>query len=76
MFQENKTKCRLLWRAVNKIILKCNTKNNASSSLLVDGGSVANTKDIFESFDDCFVSVGQNLCLKLLPTKTETVKLL
>ena len=61
-FEENKKNSRALWQGIHDIVYsKKSKKNNTPSSLLIDGKTITNPKDIAESFNNFFTCIGAKL---------------
>ena len=57
-FEENKKSSRALWQGIHDIVYsKKSKKNNTASSLLIDGKTITNSKDMAESFNNFFTSI-------------------
>ena len=54
-FEENKKSSRALWQGIHDIVYsEKSKKNNTPSSLLIDGKTITNPKDMAESFSSFF----------------------
>ena len=69
-FEENKKSSRALWQGIHDIVYsKKSKKNNTPSSLLIDGKTITNPKDMAESFNNFFTSIGAKPQSKIPPTR-------
>ena len=69
-FEENKKSSRALWQGIHDIVYsKKSKKNNTPSSLLIDGKTITNPKDMAESFNNFFTSIGAKLQSNIPPTR-------
>ena len=74
-FEENKKSSRALWQGIHDIVYsKKSKKNNTPSSLLIDGKTITNPKDMAESFNNFLPLLGQSFkATSLLPEGTTLI---
>ena len=76
-FEENKKSSRALWQGIHDIVYsKKSKKNNTPISLLIFGKAIANPKDLSESFNNFFASVGAKLQSNIPPTRRHYLALI
>ena len=69
-FEENKNNCRAIWIGVNQVICpKGKKKLNSPTSLIDEGKTIANPKNIAEHFNKFFIKIDTNIQNKISPTK-------
>ena len=60
--EENKKSSRAVWQGIHDIVYsKKSKKSNIPSSILIDGKTITNPKDMAESFINFFTSIGAKL---------------
>ena len=71
-FEENKKNSRAIWQGIHDIVYsRKSKKNNTPSSLLIDGKTITNPKDIAENFNNFFTSIGTKLQNNIPPTRRQ-----
>ena len=71
-FEENKENFRAIWQGIHDIVYsRKSKKNNTPSSLLIDGKTIANPKDIAENFNNFFTSIRTKLQNNIPPTRRQ-----
>ena len=69
-FEENKKSSRALWQGIHDIVYsKKSKKNNTPSSLVIDGKAITYPKDMEESFNNFFTSIGAKLQSNISPIR-------
>ena len=69
-FEENKNNCRAIWIGINEVICpKSKKKLNSPTSLIDEGETITNPKNIVEHFNKFFIEIGTNIQNKISPTK-------
>ena len=73
-FKENNKSSRTVWQGIHDIVYsKKSKKNSTLSSLLIDGKTITNPKDMTESFDNIFTSIGTKLQSNIPPTRRHRI---
>ena len=68
--EENKKSSRAVWQGIHDIVYsKKSKKINIPSSILIDGKTITNPKDMAESFINFFTSIGAKLQSNIPPTR-------
>ena len=76
-FEENKKNCRAIWIGINEVICpKHKKKLNSPTSLIDEGKTITNPKNIAEHFNKFFIEIGTNIQNKISPTKSHPISLL
>ena len=71
-FEENKKTSRAIWQGIHDIVYsRKSKKNNTPSSLLIDGKTITNPKDIVENFNNFFTSIGTKLQNNIPPARRQ-----
>ena len=69
-FEENKKSSRAIWQGIHDIVYsRKSEKNNAPSSLLIDGKTITNPKNMVENFNNFLTSIGTKLQDNIPPTR-------
>ena len=58
---EEKNNCRAIWIGINEVICPKNKKLNFPISLIDEGKTIANPKNIAEHFNKFFTKIGTNI---------------
>ena len=66
--EENKHNCRALWTGNKEVICRKNTKLNSPTSLIDEGKTRTNPKNIAEHVNKFFIEIGTNIQNKISPT--------
>ena len=65
-FEENKNNCRTIWIGINEVICpKSKKKLNSPTSLIDEGKTIKNPKNILEHFNTFFIEIGTNIQNKI-----------
>ena len=69
-FKEDKKSFRVIWQGIHDIVYsRKSKKNNTPSSLLIDGKTITNPKDMAENFNNFFTSIWTKLQNNIPPTR-------
>ena len=69
-FNENKKSSSAIWQGIHDIAYSRKSKKNTTpSSLLIDGKTITNSKDMVENFNVFFTSIGTKLQSNIPPTR-------
>ena len=61
-FEENKNNCKAIWIGINEIVCPKNKKKlNSTSSLIDEGKTSTNPKNIVKYFNKFFTEIGANI---------------
>ena len=68
-FEENKNNCGAIWIGMNEVICpKCKKKLNSATSLIDEGKTITNPRNIAEHFNKFFIKTGTNIQNKISRT--------
>ena len=69
-FEENKKSSRAIWQVIYDIVYSKQSKEiNTFGSLLIDGKTITNPKDMTKNFSNFFTSIGTKFQSSIPPTK-------
>ena len=74
-FAKCKHDSKLIWQNINDILNRTRNKLDFPNSFSVDGVTISDLKDIANSFNDYYVSVGPNLAKNIKPSTNNKLKL-